>query len=44
MLGDVFDSQLDQVYGTVISQTLDDLSKELIRVQEGRRIDAMVKL
>merc|ERR1711868_38061 len=39
-----FDGVLESVQGTVISQTLDQLSKELLRFQEERRIAAMVKL
>ncbi|CAD7927328.1 unnamed protein product [Amoebophrya sp. A25] len=34
----------DQIIGSVVSKALDDLSKELERVQELRRIDAMMKL
>mmetsp|Transcript_51622 Transcript_51622/g.102568 ORF Transcript_51622/g.102568 Transcript_51622/m.102568 type:complete len:703 (-) Transcript_51622:87-2195(-) len=39
-----FDGVLESVQGTVISQTLDQLSKELLRFQQERRIAAMVKL
>jgi len=39
-----FDSVLESVQGSVISQTLDQLSKELLRFQQEKRIDAMVKL
>merc|ERR1711981_429467 len=35
---------LESVVGSVVSQTLDQLSKELLRFQEERRIWAMVKL
>merc|ERR1719473_421903 len=35
---------LENVQGTVVAQTLDDLSKELVRFQEERRIAVMVKL
>ncbi|CAJ1335719.1 unnamed protein product [Effrenium voratum] len=39
-----FEGVLESVQGSVISQTLDQLSKELLRFQEERRIAAMVKL
>merc|ERR1712151_987039 len=39
-----FDDVLESVQGSVITQTLDQLSKELLRFQEERRIAAMVKL
>merc|ERR1719335_1399478 len=39
-----FEGALESIQGTVISQTLDQLSKELLRFQEERRIAAMVKL
>jgi hypothetical protein len=39
-----FDDALESVQGSVITQTLDQLSKELLRFQEERRIAAMVKL
>merc|ERR1719331_1513505 len=35
---------LESVVGSVVSETLDQLSKELLRFQEERRIAAMVKL
>eukprot|EP00397_Hematodinium_sp_SG-2012_P015001 GEMP01015270.1.p1 GENE.GEMP01015270.1~~GEMP01015270.1.p1 ORF type:complete len:677 (+),score=169.00 GEMP01015270.1:86-2116(+) len=35
---------LENIQGTVVAQTLDDLSKELLRFQEERRIEVMVKL
>lgn len=35
---------LENIQGTMIAQTLDDLSKELVRFQEERRIAVMVKL
>merc|ERR1711937_975235 len=35
---------LEPVVGGVVSETLDQLSKELLRFQEERRIAAMVKL
>eukprot|EP00392_Amoebophrya_sp_AT5.2_P006022 g6032.t1 len=38
------EEQQDEFLGTVVSKALDDLSKELERVQEMRRIDAMMKL
>eukprot|EP00428_Durinskia_dybowskii_P026533 CAMPEP_0170235378 /NCGR_PEP_ID=MMETSP0116_2-20130129/17435_1 /TAXON_ID=400756 /ORGANISM="Durinskia baltica, Strain CSIRO CS-38" /LENGTH=701 /DNA_ID=CAMNT_0010486173 /DNA_START=25 /DNA_END=2130 /DNA_ORIENTATION=+ len=40
----VFDGVLESIQGSVISQTLDQLSKELLRFQQERRIAAMVKL
>lgn len=40
----IFEGVLESIQGTVISQTLDQLSKELLRFQEERRIAAMVKL
>mmetsp|Transcript_42229 Transcript_42229/g.99140 ORF Transcript_42229/g.99140 Transcript_42229/m.99140 type:complete len:706 (-) Transcript_42229:100-2217(-) len=39
-----FEGVLESMQGSVISQTLDQLSKELLRFQEERRIAAMVKL
>lgn len=39
-----FEGVLESVQGSVISQTLDQLSKELLRFQQERRIAAMVKL
>ncbi|CAK0848496.1 unnamed protein product [Prorocentrum cordatum] len=39
-----FEGALESAQGSVISQTLDQLSKELLRFQEERRIAAMVKL
>eukprot|EP00434_Breviolum_minutum_P014394 symbB.v1.2.012691.t3/scaffold880.1/size155533/13 len=39
-----FEGVLESVQGSIISQTLDQLSKELLRFQEERRIAAMVKL
>jgi hypothetical protein len=39
-----FEGVLESVQGSVISQTLDQLSKELLRFQQEKRIDAMVKL
>merc|ERR1719499_1988751 len=39
-----FEAALESIQGKVISQTLDQLSKELLRFQEERRIAAMVKL
>merc|ERR1719160_2420414 len=39
-----FEGVLESIQGTVISETLDQLSKELLRFQEERRIAAMVKL
>lgn len=39
-----FEGVLESIQGDVISQTLDHLSKELLRFQEERRIDAMVKM
>jgi hypothetical protein len=39
-----FDDVLESVQGSVITETLDQLSKELLRFQEERRIAAMVKL
>lgn len=35
---------LRSVQGSIISQTLDQLSKELLRFQEERRIAVMVKM
>lgn len=39
-----FEGVLESIQGSVISQTLDQLSKELLRFQQERRIQAMVKL
>eukprot|EP00811_Abedinium_folium_P025034 NODE_3548_length_2020_cov_6.715267.p1 GENE.NODE_3548_length_2020_cov_6.715267~~NODE_3548_length_2020_cov_6.715267.p1 ORF type:complete len:313 (+),score=134.66 NODE_3548_length_2020_cov_6.715267:410-1348(+) len=39
-----FDSALESIQGSVISQTLDQISKELLRFQEERRIAVMVLL
>lgn len=39
-----FEGVLESVQGSIISQTLDQVSKELLRFQEERRIAAMVKL
>mmetsp|Transcript_53234 Transcript_53234/g.158697 ORF Transcript_53234/g.158697 Transcript_53234/m.158697 type:complete len:703 (-) Transcript_53234:118-2226(-) len=39
-----FEGVLESIQGSVISQTLDQLSKELLRFQQERRIAAMVKL
>merc|ERR550514_2303589 len=39
-----FDALLDGLQGQVVSDTLDQLSKELLRFQEERRIAVMVKL
>merc|ERR1719443_2041678 len=39
-----FDGVLESIQGQVASQTLDQLSKELLRFQEERRIAVMVKL
>merc|ERR1719499_2245983 len=39
-----FEGALESVQGSIISQTLDQLSKELLRFQQERRIRAMVKL
>mmetsp|Transcript_28860 Transcript_28860/g.65224 ORF Transcript_28860/g.65224 Transcript_28860/m.65224 type:complete len:707 (-) Transcript_28860:117-2237(-) len=39
-----FEGVLESIQGSVISQTLDQLSKELLRFQQERRIRAMVKL
>jgi len=39
-----YDGVLESLQGSVISQTLDQLSKELLRFQQERRIAAMVKL
>merc|ERR1719310_1619509 len=39
-----FEGALESAQGSVISQTLDQLSKELLRFQQERRIAAMVKL
>lgn len=39
-----YDGVLESIQGSVISQTLDQLSKELLRFQQERRIAAMVKL
>merc|ERR1719213_1005607 len=39
-----FEGVLESIQGSVISSTLDQLSKELLRFQEERRIAAMVKL
>lgn len=39
-----FDGVLESIQGGIISQTLDQLSKELLRFQQERRIAAMVKL
>eukprot|EP00416_Gambierdiscus_australes_P040053 CAMPEP_0171104936 /NCGR_PEP_ID=MMETSP0766_2-20121228/61627_1 /TAXON_ID=439317 /ORGANISM="Gambierdiscus australes, Strain CAWD 149" /LENGTH=703 /DNA_ID=CAMNT_0011565655 /DNA_START=84 /DNA_END=2195 /DNA_ORIENTATION=+ len=39
-----FEGVVDSIQGSVISQTLDQLSKELLRFQQERRIAAMVKL
>merc|ERR1719203_1640466 len=39
-----YDGALESIQGSVISQTLDQLSKELLRFQQERRIAAMVKL
>eukprot|EP00932_Pfiesteria_piscicida_P001830 SRR837773.11779.p1 GENE.SRR837773.11779~~SRR837773.11779.p1 ORF type:complete len:709 (-),score=332.11 SRR837773.11779:130-2256(-) len=39
-----FDGVLESIQGSVISQTLDQLSKELLRFQQERHIAAMVKL
>merc|ERR1719271_1352771 len=38
------EANLESVVGSVVSETLDQLSKELLRFQEERRIAAMVKL
>lgn len=35
---------VDRIQGTVIAEALDELSKELVKMQEERRIDMMVKL
>lgn len=39
-----FEGVLESVQGSVVSQTLDQLSKELLRFQQERRIAVMVKL
>merc|ERR1719486_166803 len=39
-----FEGVLESIQGSVISSTLDQLSKELLRFQQERRIAAMVKL
>jgi len=39
-----FEGVLESIQGSVISQTLDQLSKELLRFQQEKRIAAMVKL
>lgn len=39
-----FDGVLESIQGNVISQTLDQISKELLRFQEERRISVMVLL
>merc|ERR1719161_684536 len=39
-----FEGVLESIQGSVISQTLDQISKELLRFQQERRIAAMVKL
>merc|ERR1712066_1104189 len=39
-----FEGALESIQGSVISQTLDQLSKELLRFQQERRIAAMVRL
>merc|ERR1719281_2111317 len=40
----LFDGVLESIQGSVISSTLDQLSKELLRFQQERRIAVMVKL
>lgn len=44
LLDRAVEGRLEHVLGTVVSETLDQLSKELLRFQEERRIAAMVKL
>jgi len=39
-----FEGVLESIQGSIISQTMDQLSKELLRFQQERRIAAMVKL
>merc|ERR1712217_405888 len=39
-----FEGVLESIQGSVISQTLDQISKELLRFQQERRIAAMVRL
>jgi len=44
LMAKALEGVLESIQGTVISQTLDQLSKELLRFQQERRIAVMVKL